>query len=264
MNFSVLKYYQKNSLSGFEDVIIVDKNTSSFDDLQKLVNNFPKAWWELVFLNLSDRIEFSRDFCLKILPYSPNVYEMICLFFTKLEDIKVIFTKKKDCKNYEVELVYSTIEDSTFFRGKPPIDSFKIAQINRRFNEILPQDFLKFLQIHNGFARNSDSGIILAENIYQVTKDVQDLIDEQKKVVTCLNQIIDPKDLIFFYRSYQKMDFQCFYTRWHLFSQIGNVFYSFSDNKISNYHDKETLAENLAFPYFLDWLIFYLEIMDLE
>ncbi|MFA6119387.1 MAG: SMI1/KNR4 family protein [Parachlamydiales bacterium] len=261
MNNSVAEYYQKNLISGFEDIIIVEKETkASFEELKKLAPNFPKAWHELSQLDLSDKIEFSSLFFSKTIPYLPHIYPKVLDFFSNLEDLSVIMSKKPKLPNYDVELVYSMMNDSTFFRGRPPLDSFSISLVNRQFNESLPHDFLSFLKIHNGFAKNNDSGVIEAENIYDVTNNMLDLIEDQKKIVTCNNQIIDPKDLIFFYQSYQKVDFQCFYNRWVSNSDIGNVYYSYSDSTISNFHDKAT--ENMAFATFLDWLVFYLEMVE--
>ena len=265
MNRSVFEYYQKKSDSGFEDVIVLEEDSNySFEDVQKLAKNFPKAWFELTKLNLVDRIEFSRDFCLKTLPYSPHIYQLIYDFFLKLEDLSIIMTKKPKEPNFEVELVYSIDNESTFFRGKPPLDIDSINALNRKFNDILPRDFLDFFKIHNGFAKNADTGIIEAQNMEDVSKHMQNLITEQQKVVYCKDKAINPKDLIFFYQCYEKIDFQCFYLQWFPLSQIGNVYYSYVDGTISNYHDKNTWAENLAFPTFLDWLMFYLEIMEFE
>jgi len=265
MNKSIIEYYQKNSDSGFIDVIIVDEKTSkSFEDLKILTYNFPKAWFELSKLQITDKIEFSRDFCLKTLPYSPDVYSSIYDFFLNLDDICVILTKKKDDKKYLVELVYSMQSNSTFFRGKPPLNDESIRYVNRQFNDILPKDFLAFLKIHSGFAKNADTGIIEANNMFEVTNQMKELIEEQNKIISSNQHMIDPNDLIFFYQSYQKVDFQCFYTKWFPYSETGNVYYSYNDNTISNYHNKNLWAENLAFPTFLDWLLFYLEIMDFE
>ncbi len=265
MNKSIFEYYQKNSDSGFVDVIIVDEKISkTFEELKECTYTFPKAWYELSKLQITDKIEFSRDFCLKTLPYSPDIYPLIYDFFINLDDIFVVMTKKANNQKYLVELVYSIQNNSTFFRGKPPLEGELIRYVNSQFNDILPSDFLAFLKIHNGFAKNGDSGIIEAENIFDVTNYMIELIENQKKVIFSNQKIIDPNDLIFFYQSYQRMDFQCFYSRWVPYLEIGNVYYSYNDDSISNFNDKTTWAENLAFPTFLDWLIFYLEIMDFE
>lgn len=265
MNRSVFEYYQKNTDNGFEDVIVIEENfEKSFEDVQKLAFYFPKAWYELSQLSLSDRIEFSRDFCLKTLLYSPHIYQLVYDFFLRLEDINVIMTQRQKDQKFLVELVYSMGNDSTFFRGKPPLKSEDINFISREFNDILPGDFLSFLKIHNGFAKNADTGVIEAEKISEITKQMQDLIESQKTGVFCKGKAIDPKDLIFFYQSYQKIDFQCFYNRWFPLSEMGNVYYSYADSSISDFSNKETLAENMAFPTFLDWFMFYLEIMDFE
>ncbi len=51
---------------------------------------------------------------------------------------------------------------------------------------------------------------------------------------------------------------------WFPKGEVGNVYYSGSDNAISDYHNNLSWSENLAFPTFLDWLIFYLDAMDLK
>ncbi|NGX33932.1 MAG: hypothetical protein K1060chlam1_00275 [Candidatus Anoxychlamydiales bacterium] len=260
MNRLAFEYFKKNFDSGFEDVIIVDTKTHKLDDLQKLSKNFPKAWYELASLNTSDRIEFSTEFCLKTLPYTPNTYQLVYDFFLKLEDVSIILTKKKKYP-YRVELVYS-MQNDAFFRGQPPLRDEKISQINRKFNDMLPRDYLKFLKIHSGFAKNSDTGIIEAENIFEITKHMQDLMKSQNKTIKSNGGIIDPKNLIFFYQTYDKMDFQCFLSSWYPISEMGNVYFSYIDSAISNYKDNS--FENLSFPTFLNWLMFYLEIMDFE
>ena len=264
MNRSVFEYYQKKD-SLFEDVIILEEDSNfAFEDVQKLIPYFPKAWYELTKLNLVDRIEFSRDFCLKTLPYSPHIYQLIYDFFLKLEDLSIIMTKKSNQPNYLVELVYSVDNESTFFRGQPPLDIDSINAVNRKFNDVLPRDFLDFCKIHNGFAKNADTGIIGAQNIFEVTKHMQDLLSGQQKTLHCRDQAINVKDLIFFYQSYEKIDFQCFYLGWYPIKEIGNVYYSYVDSTISNYHDKKACNENLAFETFLDWLMFYLEIVEFK
>ncbi len=261
MNRLALEFYQKNQASGFVDVIIVDTKIHKMEGLQKFVKNFPKAWYELISLNLQDRMEFSSDFCLKTLPYIPNIYQLVCDFFFKMEDISVVLTKKMN-HPYKVELVYSMQNDTTFFRGLPPLSDADICQINNQFNDILPVDYLKFLKIHSGFAKNSDTGILEAENIFEITNHMRDLIKSQNKMIKSNSHVIDPEDLIFFYQSYDKMDFQCFLASWYPVSQMGNVFFSYVDGTISNYQNN--LFENLSFPTFLDWLMFYLEIMDFK
>ncbi len=48
---------------------------------------------------------------------------------------------------------------------------------------------------------------------------------------------------------------------WFPKSEAGNVYYSGIDNTICNYHNLDNC--NLAFATFSDWLIFYLDIMDM-
>ncbi|NGX52992.1 MAG: hypothetical protein KR126chlam5_01299 [Candidatus Anoxychlamydiales bacterium] len=261
MNRLAFKYFKKDQNSGFDDVIVVDPKTHTFDDLQKLTKNFPKAWHELSSLSLKDRVDFSTDFCLKTLPYTPNTYQLIYDFFLKLEDVSVVLTKKKN-HPYKVELVYSMQNDSTFFRGQPPLDDETISQINAKFKNVLPRDFLKFLKIHSGFAKNSDTGILEAENIFEITNHLRELTKSQNKTIKSDSSFIDPNDLIFFYQSFDQMDFQCFLASWYPISEMGNVSFSYVDSTISSY--KNSSFESLSFPTFLDWLMFYLEVIDLN
>ncbi len=92
MNSSALKFFKNDQ--NFKGLIILDKSFKDFEDLKKKADSLPRAWYELSHLTIKDRIEFSRDFVLKVLPYIPHVYSFIFDFFSYLEDISIILTKK--------------------------------------------------------------------------------------------------------------------------------------------------------------------------
>ena len=56
--------------------------------------------------------------------------------------------------------------------------------------------------------------------------------------------------------------FQCFWLEWYPEDEMGNVYYSGVANTISDLAAKATSAENMAFPTFTDWLMFYLETIE--
>ena len=176
----------------------------------------------------------------------------------------MIMTKKTGDEKYLVELVYSIRNNTTFFRGKPPLNFEMIRYVNSQFNDMLPSDYLAFLKIHSGFAKNADTGIVEAENMFDFSQNIRQLIISQNKIILSNQREVDPQELIFFYQSIRTADFQCFYTRWFPYFQIGNVYYSYNENLISDINDKNMWTENLAFPTFLQWFIFYLEIMDFK
>ena len=69
-------------------------------------------------------------------------------------------------------------------------------------------------------------------------------------------------DLIPFYCSFGRKNYQCFYLKWVPLNQVGNVWYSPGRGKIAELGGMETWVEHLAFPTFLDWLMFYLETLE--
>ncbi|MBN2479407.1 MAG: hypothetical protein JXA94_04190, partial [Parachlamydiales bacterium] len=211
-----------------------------------------------------DRIEFSRDFVLKTLPYVPMVYSFIYDFFHNLQDINVILTKKNKEDKFLATLVYSLNNNDTFFIGYPPANQDTIDQVNFEFNNLLPEDFLTFSKIHSGFKKNEDSGIFPLEMLKTAYDEFQIIASSKQASIRVANSFIDSKSLIPFYQSYSKDNFQCFFSQWFPKGNIGNVYYDGSDNTISDYQNFMLQHEDLAFESFLDWLIFYLDILDID
>ena len=56
--------------------------------------------------------------------------------------------------------------------------------------------------------------------------------------------------------------FQCFFAAWTPNEQAENVYYSMIEKTPSDISDRNSWQENLAFPTFLDWLIFYKESIE--
>lgn len=257
MNAPIEDYYKKSQDQknhSFSDVIHVDDNMSlTWDELKKTAPLFPRGWFELVKLSKEDRSNFLRDFWLKQLPYTPLTDNFIFCFFDKVEDVTVFLTKQNDSP-YEVELVYSIYDDEGFFRGKPCSDNEIITNVNHVFGNMLPADFLSFCKIHNGFAKNFDTGILPIDKLQAYFDRLQSFILEQNKSISIKNKDVDPSSLIPFYQDFGLNSFQCFYLDWYPGNSLGNVYYSGSDNTISNY-----LTDNIGFHSFIDWLMFYLE-----
>ena len=264
MNDNVLRYYHesfdKAQSGNFHKVIEINKDKLlSWEEVSKVVSNAPKGWYELVKLSSEERLEFTRDFWLSKIPFSPHIHEAIISFFEKLEDIGIYITQKNMNDPYEMEMVYSLADNSGFFHGKVPISNSMKMILKCGINDyLLPEDYLMFLQIHNGFSKGMDTGLIKAEKLFNTYQNFQDFLKTQDNFY-CNNNFINPKSLIPFYESFGLNCYQCFYGEWYPEEEMGNVYFSSIDNMISNMQDQSAFEENLAFQNFSHWLKFYIE-----
>lgn len=231
---------------------------------QKIREEMPclcRGWYELAHLNSKDRIEFLRDFWLAKLPYRNGLNELINRFFGSLDDIGVFLTQKKFEDPFQAHLVYSIQGDGGFFRGAPPASDQTLSDLQKAFSEhILPNDYLAFLQIHNGFCKATDStGIISAEKVPDSYLTLQKLIQGSDSMMLSNHKMVDPKTLIPFYESFGMPFYQCFWTEWYPEQEMGNVYYSDEAKTISDVFSGASNSEIMAFSTFTDWLMFYLE-----
>ncbi len=117
MNTLVRRYFYEDA--NFEEVVILSEAPEKkWSDVEKLVPHCPKGWFALSRVPSEDRIEFSRSFWLKRLPFHPKAHAVISEFFDSLDDIGVVISKKKE--SWVPQLVYSFMDNSCFFRGLPP------------------------------------------------------------------------------------------------------------------------------------------------
>lgn len=268
MNSHVKQFYQKTPdtkdvRSPFLEVISLGLDGPSFEDALKFVPSLPKGWYELCYLSPSDRIEFTRDFWLSVLPFVPNFKDFLIQFFSKLDDIGVFLTKDSTDRPFKAEMVYSLKSNSSFFRGMVPGTEDEIHEIQQEFENRLPKDYLAFFKIHNGFTKLSDIGIIPIQNLRPGVFDFHRMIADENRTISCNGKPIDPTHLIPFYHCFGRQSFQCFYSDWYPGGEMGNVYFSGVDNTISEITNKNAWADHLAFPTFLDWMTFYLEEIEL-
>lgn len=269
MNEHVLHYY------GYTDEEIPRKKFSkviSFHDCPDMdwenlcdsIPALPKGWHELCQLPRNDRIQFTLDYWLAKLPYHLHLDEAISQFFGELDDVGCFATQVKKSDPLKVEMVYSVSQNRGFYRGAIPASEEDVIDLQKLFLDyILPEDYLAFLQIHNGFCKTTDcTGIMSAEKVASTYKQLQALIASQGMVTTTSGNPVDPKGLIPFYKSFGMPYYQCFWSGWHPEQEMGNVYYSGEMNSISEIGTGES-SEAMTFPTFLDWLIFYLEQMNI-
>lgn len=231
-------------------------------DLHKQFPPVCKGWFELVQLSPRDRIDFTRDFWLSRLPYHPKVSDFIVRFFDSLDDVGLFIYQQKFDDPFEIDIVYSLKNNSGFFRGSPAATEAQITELRAQLAPfILPTDYTAFLQIHNGFCKTTDcTGLIKVERLRDAYKNFQDLfIGRNDPINTTKGTPVDPKKLLPFYESFGLPFYQCFWADWYPEQEMGNVYYSGNTSTISDVSTTDLSTESMAFPTFLDWLMFYLE-----
>lgn len=219
----------------------------NWEEMKERAPSLTKGWFELAQLDGSLRIEFLRDYWINSLPYSPQVFAFIDRFFAQVEEIGIFEVKKTIYMTYSLK--------RGCFIGRPPLLDQQIETLKEQTAFPLPQDYLQFFRIHNGFSKAGDTGVLPSHT----------LIDEREKLCSwrdmlrCGEENIESWDLFPFYRSFSSDVYQCFYKNWYVDEYVGNVLCSLPEGTVSNFRNRDKGTEYLAFPSFLDWLVFYLE-----
>lgn len=261
----------KNYFSRFADdlpkgnihnIIALHENPGyEWEAIHKLVPSLCRGWYELAKLNQKDRIEFLTDFWLSKLPYRQGVSEFLGSFLQNVDDVGVFVTQQVYEGLYEAQIVYCLKGDNGFYTGLPPANENQIQALQKQFSEwMLPQDFLAFLQIHDGFSKTTDStGIIPSNKIFEHYQQFQDMLTQNEIIRTMAGTDVNPSTLIPFYKSFGMPFFQCFWTEWYPEEEMGNVYYSGQTKMIMINENEGPSEDSMAFPTFMDWLKFYLE-----
>jgi hypothetical protein len=251
-----------NGQQHFHQVIALHESTDlEWETLADKAPFLPRGWYELSQLSGKDRIEFSHDYWQSRLfsPESAGLKSRLSEFFEDLEEIGIYVTQSRRGAAFDAHMVYSLKEARGFFQGGPPASEEMLSTLKKQFSHFsLPSNYLAFLQIHNGFNKYTDIGLIPTRDMVQVYQKLQHLLAEAILIAPD-GKVIDPQNLIPFYESIDLHCYQCFYTEWSPEGEIGNLYFSESQRSISNFHSELHQKENLAFPSFFEWLMFYLE-----
>lgn len=249
----------------FHKVISLHENRQlDWDDVSIMIPKLCKGWYELARLPTRDRMEFVQEYWLTTLPYHPKLQEFLSGFFSGLDDIGIFLYQQKFDDPYQASMVYSLKNNGGFFRGAPPALEKDVLDLKLHFpNVIFPQDYLAFLQIHNGFSKATDStGITSSDLMWDSYTKFQEMAAGEFEITTTKGKPIDPTKLIPFYESFGMPFFQCFYTEWYPNNEMGNVYYSGVAKTISDINNGNSAFESMGFSTFIDWLMFYLERVD--
>lgn len=266
MDHHLEDYYRQSSdetpRGHFHSVIALHRAPDiTWEVISEKVRTLPRGWFELANLPGKDRIEFLRDFWMSKLPYRQGFDEFISRFFASLDDIGIFMTQKKFDDPYEPHLIYSLKGDNGFFRGDPPISDEELAALQKAFpNILLPNDYLAFLQIHNGFCKTTDcTGIINSNLVPEIYSSLCSFLQQQDPIYTSRGAIVDPLSLVPFYKSFGMPFYQCFWTEWYPEQEMGNVYFMQESRTLADVYSDASSSEKMAFPTFIDWLAFYLE-----
>lgn len=263
MNSLARKFYEIGGESNIQEVVFLENSPKlTWEEISLRAPDLPRGWFELSRISSDERIEFISDLWLDRLPFHPSFHPCLIDFFSKLDDIAIVVFKRES--EYQVEMVYSLADNSTFFRGSPPATEEDIRVFRNEIRWNLPRDYLSFLRLHNGFGKLSDRGILPIEEIPESKRNVSRILAASEKTTPAKGSFIDPETLIPFYEDFGLNSFQCFFSDWYPGSEMGNVYLSGMNYTISNIADRNFWAEQLAFPSFLEWLAIYLEGMNVS
>lgn len=255
------QFSAKTPDGGFHKVIKLHQSPDiSWSEISRIVPTLPRGWFELAEMPTQDRIDFVRDFWLSKLPFCPHILERLDPFFEKLDDIGIYLFQKKYDDVWQAEMVYSIKDNGGFYRGNPPASEEQLYQLQKYFPDtILPEDYMEFLRIHNGFAKATDTGITASYNMIEQFNRFQESLGPDNNVFTTKGIPVNPKSLIPFYESFGMPFFQCFWSEWYPENEMGNVYFSGQAQEISNVECTSPESDQMAFKNFTDWLFFYLE-----
>lgn len=268
MDHHIKDFYQSSSegipRGSFHNVIALHDNSHyEWNEINKLDPTLPKGWFELAHLSSEDRIGFTKEFWLSKLASFPKLSEPLNKFFSHIDDIGIFIIQKKFDDPYETHFIYSLVNNGGFFKGLPPATEQNILFLRQSFPEIIfPEDFLSFLSIHENFGKVCDTGIIKSAELLYFYDTFQKMLMTQDGISTNTGDPVNPKSLIPFYLSFGMPFYQCFWSDWYPENEMGNVYFSDTTKTISNVKCRDPSSENLAFPTFADWLIFYLETIE--
>lgn len=263
MNSLACKFYEKGSEANYQEVFVLSECPQiQWSEISEKAPDLPRGWFELSRISAEERIEFSRDFWLDLLPFHPTATAALTDFFSSLDDVAVVVAKKDE--ELQPEIVYSLADNSSFFRGLPPAIDEDLREFKKEIGLNLPRDYLSFLKIHNGFGKLSDLGLLRIEDVGEARVRVQNLILKSEKTIRSGGSPVDPASLIPFFEAYGMSSFQSFFADWYPGSEMGNVYLSGIDYTISDTNDRKSWSENLAFATFSEWLAYYLQGMNLS
>jgi hypothetical protein len=262
MNSQIRNFFRVDGTKDpqFQEVRFLHEEDVHWEEIERM--GLPRSWFELSRISAEDRVEFSREFWLGQLSYHPIATERIENFFDQLDDIGIVVSRQTKEEPWRAELVYSLADNSSFFRGLSPADDEDIEWMKKRLGVDLPIDYWSFLQIHNGFGRLAEIGLMPVDELEETKIRLTNTIQNSDVPLRWKDSWIDPAVLFPFFEEYGVGSFQCFNAEWYPGSEMGNVYFSGIDYTLSDISDRKAWGEQLAYPTFIEWLTDFLEGMN--
>lgn len=178
-------------------------SASSWEQLQKEAPFFPRGWFELGRLNAEDRKEFLQLFWRsQLADTAPNILFLIDRFFASVEDI-LIFLVRQEKLPAQPLLIYASSQGHFF--GYPPANKERVAKMQEA--AFLPEDYLNFFSIHDGFSKEGEGKIFALSEASVFRSRFQERMSRVEPGV------IDPKMLVPFFQEEKIHRLQCFFSQ---------------------------------------------------
>jgi len=237
----------------FQVSALKEHKAKSLEECQHIAPLLSEGWWE--FAQLTDQLqrEFLREFWIHALPYVPHIYRMIDDFFARVQKITIYLVQEKQGEAFKPLMVYQF--ESEYYAGGPPLCPREVSHFKQLISFPLPQDYLLFFQIHDGFAKGKEKGVFPLATLNEVYGRFQQEVSLLSEKLKIESQVVDPQDLLPFYSPAAKETYQCFYKDWYPDGEVGNICAFLEEQRLSTLKQGETSA----FVSFLDWLSFYLQ-----
>lgn len=261
MSDSIEAYYSPGE-GHFHRVIVLHESPHlSWEEVSRQAPLLPRGWYELSRLPLEDRLEFTKDYWFSRLPFQDldeNRLELrLERFFKKMEHLGIYITQTSSSQPFESHMVYGFEDMKTFFHGSPPARKEMIAAFCQQFGIFnFPPDYLAFMEIHDGFCKYTDTGLIKIKDIAKTYLKFQQILSEEV-LLGPEGEGINPAHLIPFYESSQLHSYQCFYADWYPSGEMGNIHFTEEEGTLS--HSLSHPEITSSFSTFLNWLLHYLE-----
>ena len=256
---TVVENYFSNRKMFSQSLHLNERIDVTWEEISNRAPTLPKGWFELSQLPPGLSLEFMRDFWGNALPSIPHLCAFFDRFFAGVEGVEIYLAARKKNGPFESFFVYKMRASTDFFLGSPPLNQNQIDQMTQNIPFPFPEDYLRFLWIHDGFQKGGEAGIFVTTLLLSEQRAFLKEIKEKGGEIRCECEKIDPQALFPFYRSLDLDSCQCFYKNWHHDEEVGNVSFSLSKGEISYYKNREKEEKTFAFNTFLDWFVFYVE-----
>jgi len=215
----------------------------SYENALKKAPTLPKGWYELARFSKKQRVEWIRALWAQVLPQ-----------FTMKDAIE-----KVDLEIHARKPVLKYMVSGELYWGAPPATMPQIARVGEVIDCDFPPDFCAFYQIHNGFFKEGESGILPLQKLRQAHNVLSVHITQLEKEMLFRGEKVNPMALVPFYEKRDGKIYQCFFKPWKVEGQMGNVQCALDEGYLADPQGSKSEMRDPAFETFTGWLNDYVE-----